>query len=72
MVSALARLTVAVAVAVLGTVQGDAGVSCPWNCFCSLYWPPITINCSGLSLDTFPADIDTRVSILTEKVACAM
>jgi hypothetical protein len=62
MVSVLARLAVAAAV-VLGTVQVDASGSCPWHCFCNLNEPPITVNCSGLSLDTFPTDVDTRVSI---------
>jgi hypothetical protein len=64
MVSVLARLTVAVVV--LGTVQVDASGGCPWYCFCKLDEPPITVNCSGLSLDTFPIDVDTRVSIHNE------
>lgn len=61
MVSILARLTVAV---VLWTVQVDAKESCPWYCYCNLIEPPISVNCSGLSLETFPADVDTRVNWL--------
>jgi hypothetical protein len=64
MASVLARLTVAVVV--LGTVQVVAGGSCPGYCYCNLNDPPITVNCSGLSLETFPIDVDTRVSIHRE------
>jgi len=62
MASVLARLTVAIVL--LGTVQVDASGSCPWYCFCQLDEPPITVNCSGLNLDTFPTDVDTRVNWL--------
>lgn len=53
-----------VAFVVLETVQVNASVSCPWHCYCSLQSTPITVNCSGLSLDTFPTDVDTRVQWL--------
>ena len=63
MVTVLARLTVAV---VLGTVQVDANESCPQYCVCDLNEPPITVNCSGLSFENFPTDVDTRVSTHSE------
>lgn len=62
MVSVLACLTVGVVV--LGIVKVDASGSCPLRCFCYLEGSQVTVNCSGLGLETFPTDIDTRVQLL--------
>lgn len=59
MVRVLARLSVVI---VLWIVRVSASKTCPSYCYCFLEESPITVNCSGLSLNNLPADVDTRVS----------
>lgn len=60
----LVRLSLIV---ILGIVQINASVTCPWHCSCLLLEIPITVNCSGLNLVNFPTDVDARVQWLDLK-----